>query len=365
MYKYYMKRHTFLDLGRPICAAAVNGVMRELRRLRYAGFTLLFVGFLFLLGYGVLDQPLFELKLMKLTNNAEQRHSPIIFVGGVSRSGTTLMRVLLDVHPWIRCGPEGMVIKPVLDFRHSMPRFHINWSRQAGIYPNLLDSAISKYIRYIVEEMGPPANILCYKRPEVLLYTEYLATLFPDSKFIIMLRDGRAVAVSNKRFKRNTTEKLHKVLNRWMLENINLTRACQSVGPKRCLIVRYELLILNPERELRLVTNFLDIPWDPVMLHHEEFLKNRPSINPYEPSTSQVKEKINNEALARWFKDTDNDTKVFIREAPERCFLLKAFGFLNIGEPPDYSKLPRNLPDVSGFKPPKEPKVPKSLGKRP
>ncbi|OON18536.1 hypothetical protein X801_05608, partial [Opisthorchis viverrini] len=351
-----------------------------LRRWRCTAFTLLFVVFLLLLGFRIIDEPVFEWKPLKMTDNTEQRHSPIIFVGGVSRSGTTLMRVLLDVHPWIRCGPEGMVIKPVLDFRHSMPRFHMNWSRQAGIYPTLLDSAISKYIRYIVEEMGPPANILCYKRPEVLLYTEYLATLFPDSKFIIMLRDGRAVAVSNKRLvliahemanvsfrstgptfarlkltcRRNTTEKMHNVLNRWMLENINLTRACQNVGPKRCLIVRYELLILNPERELKLVTRFLDIPWDPVMLHHEELLRNRPSINPYEPSTSQVKEKINNEALARWFTDTDNDTKIFVKEAPQKCFLLKAFGYLNIGVPPDYSKLPRDLPDVSRFKPPKE-----------
>ncbi|TGZ70219.1 hypothetical protein CRM22_003315 [Opisthorchis felineus] len=269
------KAHVF-GFGASHMRAAVNGAMREPRRWRCAAFTLLFVGFLILLGSRVIDEPVFEWKLLTMANNTEQRHPPIIFVGGVSRSGTTLMRVLLDVHPWIRCGPEGMVIKPVLDFRHSMPRFHVNWSRQAGIYPNLLDSAISKYIRYIVEEMGPPANILCYKRPEVLLYTEYLATLFPDSKFIIMLRDGRAVAVSNKRFKRNTTEKLHNVLNKWMLENINLTRACQNVGPKRCLIVRYELLILNPERELKLVTRFLDIPWDPVMLHHEDLLNMNP-----------------------------------------------------------------------------------------
>ncbi len=34
------------------------------------------------------------------------RSSPIIFIGGVPRSGTTLMRAMLDAHPEVRCGEE-------------------------------------------------------------------------------------------------------------------------------------------------------------------------------------------------------------------------------------------------------------------
>jgi len=34
------------------------------------------------------------------------RDSPIIFIGGVPRSGTTLMRAMLDAHPDVRCGEE-------------------------------------------------------------------------------------------------------------------------------------------------------------------------------------------------------------------------------------------------------------------
>ncbi|KER18211.1 hypothetical protein T265_16219, partial [Opisthorchis viverrini] len=90
-----------------------------------------------------------------------------------------------------------MVIKPILEIRHRTPSLHVNSSTESGIPPDLLDWATAQYIRQIVEGMGPPARILCYKRPEVLLYMEYLARIFLDSQFVVMLRDGRAVAVSN------------------------------------------------------------------------------------------------------------------------------------------------------------------------
>ena len=38
------------------------------------------------------------------------KNSTIVFIGGVPKSGTTLMRVILDIHSGIRCGPETHVI---------------------------------------------------------------------------------------------------------------------------------------------------------------------------------------------------------------------------------------------------------------
>ena len=42
------------------------------------------------------------------------RSLPLIFIGGMPRSGTTLARAMLDAHPLVRCGEETRVIPRVL-----------------------------------------------------------------------------------------------------------------------------------------------------------------------------------------------------------------------------------------------------------
>ena len=49
------------------------------------------------------------------------RNSPIIFIGGVPRSGTTLMRAMLDAHDEVRCGEETRVVPRILQVIVIMP----------------------------------------------------------------------------------------------------------------------------------------------------------------------------------------------------------------------------------------------------
>ena len=50
------------------------------------------------------------------------RMEPMIFIGGMPRSGTTLARVLLDAHPDIRCGEETRVLPRLLQMRSQWVR---------------------------------------------------------------------------------------------------------------------------------------------------------------------------------------------------------------------------------------------------
>ena len=44
------------------------------------------------------------------------QESYLFFIGGYARTGTTLMRAILDVHPNISCGPETKIIPALAKF---------------------------------------------------------------------------------------------------------------------------------------------------------------------------------------------------------------------------------------------------------
>jgi hypothetical protein len=57
-----------------------------------------------------------------LVDNQDAR--PTIFFGGSGRSGTTLLRVILDSHPNIACGPEFKLIPSIANlWGHSVREF--------------------------------------------------------------------------------------------------------------------------------------------------------------------------------------------------------------------------------------------------
>ena len=67
---------------------------------------------------------------------------------------------------------------------------------EAGLTDEVIDSALSAFILEVIAKHGEPAPRLCNKDPFTLKSSVYLAHLFPNSKFILMIRDGRAVVHS-------------------------------------------------------------------------------------------------------------------------------------------------------------------------
>ena len=60
------------------------------------------------------------------------RNSPIVFIGGVPRSGTTLMRAMLDAHPEVRCGEETRVVPRILQVRTTFSMY--SWVPNNRVY---------------------------------------------------------------------------------------------------------------------------------------------------------------------------------------------------------------------------------------
>merc|ERR1711973_862173 len=172
------------------------------------------------------------------------RNSPLIFIGGMPRSGTTLMRSMLDAHPMVRCGEETRVVPRLIQMRSAWYRSEKESKRldEAGVTRNVVDSAVAEFLREI----------------------------FPGSKHILMIRDGRSVAHSiithNVTISGYDLKSYKDVIGRWSKAVDVMRDSCKRVGRDYCLEVRYENLILHPRTSLQKIGDFLDLPWHENMM---------------------------------------------------------------------------------------------------
>lgn len=257
------------------------------------------------------------------------RYMPLIFVGGMPRSGTTLMRTMLDAHPEVRCGQETRVIPRVLGlrsswFRSSKERVRL---KEAGVTEEVMNEAITQFILEVIVKHGKPAPYLCNKDPFTMKSIEYLYKIFPNSRFIFMIRDGRATAHSiiNRKVTISgfNVESYRDVITKWSNAMAVMHQQCVHVGPSVCLMVRYENLVLHPKSETEKIMKFLNIPWDESMLNHEQHMTNI-SLSSVERSTDQVRKPLYLDALTSWFGKFPPDV---VRDLPRIAPMLDKLGY--------------------------------------
>lgn len=209
----------------------------------------------------------------------------VIFVGGVPRSGTTLMRAMLDAHPDVHCGEETRVIPRLLSMRSRWDHSEKEHRRlsEAGIDGDVLDRATRAFISEIIVGHGIPAKYFCNKDPLALSYMPDVLRLYPKAKFVLMVRDGRAVAHSI--VSRNVTitgvnsKNYMSAAMFWNKVVMRMTRDCRSLGRKRCLQVQYEELVKNPKVWMEALLTFLDVPWHQNVLNHERFINSEVQLS--------------------------------------------------------------------------------------
>lgn len=132
----------------------------------------------------------------------------------------------------------------------------------------------------------------------------FLKQLFPNAKFVFIIRDGRDSAYSYfVREKESYTFVWDVVpyLERWNRVNKIGYEACQKMGNSVCHLVRYESLVTEPEPLLRNLMKFLNLTWTDDLLHHEKYIEHKKLSISKDPHYKKFPRKmISNSSIGKW-----------------------------------------------------------------
>ena len=195
------------------------------------------------------------------------------------------------------------------------------------------------FILEVIAKHGEPALVLCNKDPFTLKSSVYLLCLFPNSKSLLMVWDGRA-SVHSMITRKVTIAGFDLSSYRDCLTKGNkaievMYAQCMEVGKDKCLPVYYEQLVLHPQRCLKLILNFLGITWSDAVLHHEDLI-GKPggvSLSKIERSTDQVIKPMNLEALSKWTGHIPGDV---LRDMAQIAPMLARLVYDPYANPPNY-----------------------------
>ncbi|NWG71795.1 MAG: sulfotransferase [Parvularculaceae bacterium] len=202
-----------------------------------------------------------------------------IFLGGCPRSGLTLIRVMLDAHPRISCGPDSGVLSIARAARELGETLGDLHARDFHLPPEEVRANFADAIARILGARAQGAKArFAEKSPLNLLFFEDYAAMFPAARFIHVVRDGRDVAASllARAWKDPRTGRVFEYCAsaegaaRYWKGMVRLGLSAETALGRRVLRVRYEDLAAAPEPTLRALCAFLDEPYAAEMLRFNE-----------------------------------------------------------------------------------------------
>jgi hypothetical protein len=209
------------------------------------------------------------------------------FLLGVQRSGTTLLRLLLNAHSHLAIPFESMVL---FEFASKMGEYnHLEQieDRRRLVEALLCSRGIQKWEPTVKIEDIDLAECTDFAATVNQIFSAYARRcgkvmwgdktpsytkdfhifneMFPQARFIHLIRDGRDVALSLARQRWGPIDFLS-ALQYWT-EVVTWSRKMGRMLPQdRYLEVRYEALVSNPQECLEQITAFLDLPFEEGML---------------------------------------------------------------------------------------------------
>lgn len=219
--------------------------------------------------------------------------TPAPFVVGAERSGTTLLRLMLDAHPDLAVPPETHFIDRVAEACGDTPEprrtfietvtSHRRWGdfrvdgeelarRISGIEPFDLGEALRAFYGLYAQKFGKTR--WGDKTPKYVHSMRLIHRLLPEARFVHIIRDGRDVALSTKDLWFGP-DSVEEAARKWRSLIEKARRQSREVP--HYLEIRYEDLVSETEPTLRRICEFVDLRWDPAMLAYHKTAEERMS----------------------------------------------------------------------------------------
>jgi len=257
-----------------------------------------------------------------------------IFVGGCPRSGTTLLRAMLDSHPAIVCGPELRALPALAGLSADMRRIVGETLRTHYRLPTeQLDAIFARLIASFLEPLRNASGKrrIAEKTPANALHFAELAQLFPEAHFVQIVRDGRDVVASLLAMDWKDARGAPLAITRdprsaaraWAAH----VRAGRQAPPQRYHELRYERLVADPEGALRSLFGFLGEAWSEEALAYAREDRSAEGVN--ETSAGRIALAPDMTAIGRWRRDLSAEARKAVSE--EAGALLAELGYADDG----------------------------------
>ena len=246
----------------------------------------------------------------------------IIIICGYPRSGTTLLKAILERHNQITSpGIEVFIFQQIKNIEILKLGFGINGSRFRKTLGKSKD--LISFTTKILDSFMKKENkeILLLKFPEYIICINDVLKYFPNSKIIHIIRDGRDCTKSHHN---NLSKQENKYLPydwncRQWVAYVNISKKFQK--DPRYFEIRYENLVMQPSETVNIIMQFLHLE----TMNAESILNYYKYVDPLKlPAFSyKVTTPIDKYQINKWIHlMSDKEKKIFKKIANDTLIEL-------------------------------------------